>query len=145
MSVTRSLADEEKRSIEFDKHSTGHLGSAQVSYFFYFLFPSPLGCKVEAPDPFLENSQHDGIAIDEYDDPNFDPTAFALEDESPYPEVRSAVANTDDPYMPSSTLRAWVVGLIWAIVIPGVNQFFFFRYPSITISQVRGFYYSAAF
>jgi hypothetical protein len=47
--------------------------------------------------------------------------------------------------MPSSTFRAWVVGLIWAIIIPGVNQFFFFRFPSITIGQVRGFFYSAAF
>ncbi|KAF8263625.1 OPT oligopeptide transporter [Lactarius quietus] len=70
------------------------------------------------------------------DDPNFDPTAFALEDESPYPEVRSAVANTDDPTMPVSTFRAWVMGLLWAILIPGVNQFFFFRYPSVTITQI---------
>ena len=34
------------------------------------------------------------------EDPNFDPGALLLEDESPYPEVRSAVANTDDPEMP---------------------------------------------
>ncbi len=38
--------------------------------------------------------------------------------------------------MPSSTFRAWVVGLIWAIIIPGVNQFFFFRYPTIGIDVV---------
>jgi hypothetical protein len=59
-----------------------------------------------------------------------------LEDESPYPEVRAAVANTDDPKMPSSTIRAWVVGLIWAVIISGVNQFFYLRYPSIAIDQV---------
>ncbi|KAF8263227.1 small oligopeptide transporter [Lactarius quietus] len=70
------------------------------------------------------------------DDPNFDPTAFVLEDESPYPEVRSAVANTDDPTMPASTLRAWLLGIIWAVLIPGVNQFFFFRYPSVSISSI---------
>ncbi|KAN0129006.1 oligopeptide transporter [Lactarius tabidus] len=70
------------------------------------------------------------------DDPNFDPTAVALEDESPYPEVRSAVANTDDPTMPASTFRAWVIGLMWAILIPGVNQFFYFRYPSVNITQI---------
>lgn len=58
------------------------------------------------------------------------------EDESPYPEVRSAVANTDDPTMPAGTLRAWILGLIWAVVIPGVNQFYFFRYPSVTIGPV---------
>ena len=33
-----------------------------------------------------------------------------------------------------STFRAWVIGLIWAIVVPGLNQFLFFRYPSVTIS-----------
>ncbi|EIN07938.1 small oligopeptide transporter [Punctularia strigosozonata HHB-11173 SS5] len=72
----------------------------------------------------------------EFDDPNVDINAIGpgLEDDSPYPEVRSAVANTDDPDMPVSTLRAWVIGLIWAIIIPGLNQFFFFRYPSVTIS-----------
>jgi|SRR5579863_1770129 len=76
------------------------------------------------------------IDIDGFDDPNIDPTAIELEDESPYPEVRSAVANTDDPTMPASNFRAWVVGLMWAVIIPGVNQFFFFRYPSVTITSV---------
>jgi hypothetical protein len=70
------------------------------------------------------------------DDPNFDPTLSMIQDESPYAEVRSAVANTDDPTMPASTLRAWVVGLIWAIIIPGVNHFFSFRYPSAHIPVV---------
>lgn len=32
------------------------------------------------------------------------------EEDSPYPEVRAAVANTDDPEMPSNTLRVWVIG-----------------------------------
>ena len=59
------------------------------------------------------------------------------EDDSPYPEVRSAVANTDDPTIPVSTLRSWVLGLIWAIIIPGLNQFFFFRYPSVSVTGVR--------
>ncbi|KAF8256505.1 OPT oligopeptide transporter [Lactarius quietus] len=86
------------------------------------------------------DSEHLGSTQDiNSDDPNFDPTAFALEDESPYPEVRSAVANTDDPTMPVSTFRAWVMGLLWAILIPGVNQFFFFRYPSVTITQLLSF------
>lgn len=43
--------------------------------------------------------------------------------------------------MPLSTLRAWVVGLAWAIIIPGVNQFFFFRYPAVGISPVRGIFF----
>ena len=60
-----------------------------------------------------------------------------LEDDSPYPEVRSAVANFDDPDMPASTLRAWTLGLVWAILISGMNQFFYFRYPSVSIGSVR--------
>ena len=70
------------------------------------------------------------------DDPNFDPAAVGPKDESPYPEVRCAVSNTDDPKMPASTLRAWVIGLFFAIVFPGANQFFSFRYPSINMSWV---------
>ncbi|TDL22377.1 small oligopeptide transporter [Rickenella mellea] len=63
-------------------------------------------------------------------------TYHVPDDDSPYPEVRSAVANTDDPRIPASTIRAWVLGLIWAIILPGVNQFFFFRYPAVTISSL---------
>ncbi|TCD68598.1 hypothetical protein EIP91_010389 [Steccherinum ochraceum] len=72
----------------------------------------------------------------EYDDPNFDYDAEILEDESPYPEVRCAVANTDDPDMPAGTIRAWILGMICAIIIPGLNQFFFFRYPSVTVGSL---------
>lgn len=59
------------------------------------------------------------------------------EDESPYPEVRAAVSNTDDMEMEVDTIRAWTIGLFWAIIIPGLNQFLFFRYPSITLGSVR--------
>ncbi|KZT37315.1 small oligopeptide transporter, partial [Sistotremastrum suecicum HHB10207 ss-3] len=59
-----------------------------------------------------------------------------LEDESPYPEVRSAVANTDDMDLPSSTLRAWVIGLLLAIFLAGINQVLFFRYPSPSLGNV---------
>ncbi|KAF9043068.1 small oligopeptide transporter, partial [Panaeolus papilionaceus] len=65
-------------------------------------------------------------------DPNYDSDSV-LEDDSPYPEVRSAVANFDDPLMPAATVRAWVLGIIWAILLPGMNQFFYFRYPSVSI------------
>ena len=59
------------------------------------------------------------------------------EDDSPYLEVRSAVANTDDPTMPVNTLRVWVIGLLWSIILPGMNQFLLFRFPSITVTGVR--------
>ncbi|KAF8259670.1 OPT oligopeptide transporter protein-domain-containing protein [Lactarius quietus] len=76
-----------------------------------------------------------GVITDNDDDPNFDPTAIIMEDESPYPEVRSAVSNTDDPTMPVSTLRAWVLGIIWAVLFAGINQYFYFRYPTVSITE----------
>ncbi|KAG9012911.1 hypothetical protein FRB94_004721 [Tulasnella sp. JGI-2019a] len=73
----------------------------------------------------------------DYADPNPDPDAIGdFEDDSPYPEVRSAVANTDNVNMPVGTLRARIIGLMWAILIPGLNQFFFFRHPSVTIGPL---------
>ncbi|KAJ7759529.1 hypothetical protein B0H16DRAFT_593224 [Mycena metata] len=80
--------------------------------------------------------------IPHFDDPNLpshSPYATApslLEDDSPYPEVRSAVANTDDPAIPVATLRAWTLGILWAVLIPGLNQFFFFRYPAVTVTSI---------
>ncbi|QRV95861.1 OPT oligopeptide transporter protein [Ceratobasidium sp. AG-Ba] len=77
------------------------------------------------------------VAGAEFDDPNLDRANLGdIEDDSPYPEVRSAVANTDDFEMPCSTFRAWFLGLIWAMVLPGLNQFFYFRYPSVTIGNL---------
>ncbi|CAL1707442.1 unnamed protein product [Somion occarium] len=76
------------------------------------------------------------LKVTEFDDPNIDEDAIILEDDSPYPEVRSAVANTDDPDIPVNSLRAWVIGIILAIVIPGMNQFFFFRFPSVTVGPI---------
>jgi hypothetical protein len=67
-------------------------------------------------------------------------TDIALDDESPYPEVAAAVANTDDPEMPVNTLRAWTLGIFWAILLPGINEFFYFRYPSILVSPVSPLY-----
>ncbi|KAF8556645.1 OPT oligopeptide transporter [Imleria badia] len=75
--------------------------------------------------------------IADFDDPNIDfdnAVVGVLEDDSPYPEVRSAVANTDDTSIPSSTLRTWVLGLALTVLLSGLNQFFFFRYPSVSIS-----------
>ena len=50
--------------------------------------------------------------------------------------MRSAVANTDDPTMPCNTLRAWVIGMSAAIIIPGLNQFMYFRWPAVSVGQV---------
>jgi hypothetical protein len=118
--------EEEKGSIDLEMHSKEHLGGINVSTFLSRIRRFSAHAQGRA--------QH--VVVDDFDDPNLDPSAIDLEDESPYPEVRSAVANTDDPTMPASTFRSWVVGLMWAIIISGVNQFFFFRYPSVTITSV---------
>ncbi|KAJ7471298.1 small oligopeptide transporter, partial [Mycena galericulata] len=66
----------------------------------------------------------------------YSPSFCSDEEDSPYPEVRSAVANFDDPQMPASTIRSWALGLLFAILIPGMNQFFHFRYPSVNVGSV---------
>lgn len=97
---------------------------------------SALGAHNVDPEKAGSGYDQEATPVHDFEDPNYDEAAGALEDESPYPEVRSAVANTDDPSMPASTFRAWVIGILWAIIIPGVNQFFFFRYPSVNITQI---------
>ena len=135
MCVTLSPTDEEKRSTEIDNHTTDQ-SDTLVRNFFPTSISSQLDWKEKVADiQYLVRHAQD-ITVDDNDDPNFDPTAPALEDESPYPEVRSAVANTDDPTMLSSTLRAWVVGLFWAALIPGLNELLLFRYPNVCVNQV---------
>lgn len=34
------------------------------------------------------------------------------EEDSPFPEVRASVSNTDDPEMPATTARMWFLGLL---------------------------------
>ncbi|KAL0578485.1 hypothetical protein V5O48_003534, partial [Marasmius crinis-equi] len=63
-------------------------------------------------------------------------TAVDFDDESPYPEVRAAVASVDDPTMPVNTFRMWFLGIIFSIVVSGVNQGLSMRYPSTYISGV---------
>ncbi|KAI3624975.1 hypothetical protein CBS9595_000336 [Malassezia furfur] len=93
------------------------------------------------------------IVEGQYDDPNMDHNLIhdaeraletgdvkhevtlghLIEEDSPYIEVRAAVSNVDDPTMPVNTFRAWFLGTISSIVVPGVNQFLYFRFPSTSI------------
>ncbi|ETW87600.1 oligopeptide transporter [Heterobasidion irregulare TC 32-1] len=57
-------------------------------------------------------------------------------DESPYPEVRAAVSNTDDPSMPVNTFRMWFIGIIMSIIIPAFNTVFWLRYPTVIINSL---------
>ncbi|OLL24538.1 Sexual differentiation process protein isp4, partial [Neolecta irregularis DAH-3] len=62
--------------------------------------------------------------------------AATLLENSPYPEVRAVVDNTDDPSLPINTFRAWFIGLFFTIIGNGVNQLFSIRLPSIYIDTV---------
>lgn len=52
---------------------------------------------------------------------------------SPYAEVRAVVSNHDDPNMPTSTFRAWFIGLLYVAAGAFLNQFFSIRQPGITV------------
>ncbi|CAF3626617.1 unnamed protein product [Fusarium graminearum] len=52
---------------------------------------------------------------------------------SPYAEVRAVVDNHDDPSMPCSTIRAWVIGIIFSCAVSFINSFFEIRQPMIGV------------
>ena len=57
-------------------------------------------------------------------------------DNSPFPEVRANVPNTDDPDLPVNTFRMWLLGVVFTMLGAGINQFFSMRYPSVTITSL---------
>lgn len=61
--------------------------------------------------------------------------AALITNNSPYAEVRSVVDNHDDPTMPCSTIRAWVIGIAFSCAIAAINGFFEIRYPAISVLQ----------
>ncbi|KAJ7098330.1 OPT oligopeptide transporter [Mycena epipterygia] len=58
--------------------------------------------------------------------------------ESPYPEVRMAVSKVDDPLMPVNTFRMWFLGLLFTVLLAGINQVFEYRAPSVFITGIVG-------
>ncbi|KAI5200374.1 hypothetical protein AUEXF2481DRAFT_43913 [Aureobasidium subglaciale EXF-2481] len=54
---------------------------------------------------------------------------------SPYPEVRSITTPHDDPSISCETIRAHLLGYVWACIAQFVNSLFNSRYPSITIQS----------
>lgn len=58
------------------------------------------------------------------------------EEDSPYPEVRAAVSNTDDEDLPCNTVRAWTIGLILVVLGAAMNTLFSLRQPSISIGAL---------
>ena len=54
---------------------------------------------------------------------------------SPYPEVRAVTTPDDDPEILCETIRAHLLGYLWAVVAQFVNSFFNSRFPSITFQS----------
>ncbi|KAJ5628950.1 hypothetical protein N7490_011178 [Penicillium lividum] len=54
---------------------------------------------------------------------------------SPYPEVRAVSTPTDDPNIPCETIRAHLLGYMWAVLAQFTNSLFNSRYPTITLSS----------
>ncbi|CAK7568032.1 MAG: hypothetical protein SEPTF4163_006011 [Sporothrix epigloea] len=61
--------------------------------------------------------------------------AALITNHSPYAEVRAVVSNRDDPNQHSSTIRAWVIGLTFSVLLSFSNQLFSIRYPAITLGS----------
>ncbi|KAF9359860.1 hypothetical protein BGX26_011237 [Mortierella sp. AD094] len=76
----------------------------------------------------------------DYDDVKFgqDPENHQVnlddDDDSPIEEVRVTIPNTDDPNVPYNTFRMWFLGLLWTSIVAFVNQFFYLRQTSVSIS-----------
>lgn len=56
---------------------------------------------------------------------------YLLTTNSPYAEVRAVVNPHDDPRLPVSTIRSWIIGLFFVVLIAFINQLFSVRQPSI--------------
>ncbi|KAN0134939.1 OPT domain containing protein [Lactarius tabidus] len=56
--------------------------------------------------------------------------------DSPYPEVRAAVANTDDPTMVVNTFRAWFIGLLFSLFVPAFNTLIALRSPYVLVNSL---------
>jgi hypothetical protein len=54
---------------------------------------------------------------------------------SPYAEVRAVVDNHDDPNLPASTFRSWVIGTLFVATAVLIDQFFSIRYPGIAVGS----------
>lgn len=57
------------------------------------------------------------------------------QEDSPYPEVRSAVRNYDED-LPCNTVRAWVIGLSLVILGASINTLLSLRQPTISIGPL---------
>ncbi|CCD54008.1 hypothetical protein BofuT4_P131880.1 [Botrytis cinerea T4] len=142
----RSKSKTASVEIEVDERSTPNEGSSHDeksrpattgSPVPLSLPPSRHSLDPNLPDSFPIQSMTSRTAISPDLDPEKDleiPIDISLN--SPYPQVRAAVRNTDDESLPCNTIRAWCIGLALTTVGGGINCLFSLRSPSIAITTV---------
>jgi hypothetical protein len=59
--------------------------------------------------------------------------AILSTENSPYAEVRANCDPTDDPTMPSLTIRVWVIGCVFSAAGSFIDSFFLMRNPPVYI------------
>src|SRR5688500_1795785 len=80
---------------------------------------TPYSNELEANEDIFENPEkHDSMIH------QMKIQAALITNNSPYAEVRAVVDNHDDPTMPVSTIRAWVMGTFFSCCISFINSFF---------------------
>ncbi|KAG9523651.1 small oligopeptide transporter-like protein, partial [Aureobasidium melanogenum] len=85
-------------------------------------------------DPNMEDEAIEMVdAVTDAHDPKGEAQLVgAMIENSPYPEVRAVVRNYDED-VPTSTIRAWTIGLIMTTICSSLNALFLLRYPNISI------------
>jgi hypothetical protein len=89
-------------------------------------------------DPNLDSKKLDAIndAVHDHDVEAEVALEHELEENSPYPEVCSAVQNWDDSHLPANTVRSWILGMTFVTVGSGMNMLFSLRQPTITVGNL---------
>lgn len=94
-------------------------------------FPSSvirkISCFLENEDVFKQPSRHQHLIQE------MKLEAALVTSNSPYAEVRAVVSNKDDPKILSSTIRAWIIGLVFGAILAFINQLFDIRQPAIRV------------
>ncbi|KAI5864126.1 OPT-domain-containing protein [Durotheca rogersii] len=94
-------------------------------------FPSSMIERIKeflGDDEIIQNPEKHAVLIEE-----MKLQAALITINSPYAEVRAVVDNHDDVTIPCGTLRAWIIGLGFSVLLAFINQLFSIRQPAISV------------
>ncbi|KAL1667945.1 OPT oligopeptide transporter protein-domain-containing protein [Schizophyllum commune] len=87
--------------------------------------------------PETEKKEEHNAAVDPYDSTFTDSPASYVPPYNLWGEtIDGDSLERQKTHQSVSTIRAWIIGIAWAILIPGLNQFLAFRFPSIIIGGI---------